>query len=92
MPKLRVLNLNNSDISRNTIEYRKHFIFNCKQLTFFDNREVSIEERRIVEAWGKSGKEGEMQERELIKSSKKKNYKVSNFIQEWVEQIKGNED
>lgn len=45
-----------------------------------------------MEAWGKSGKEGEMQERELIKSTKKKDYKVFNFIQEWVEQIKGNED
>ena len=88
MPKLRVLNLNNSDISRNTIEYRKHFIFNCKQLTFFDNREVSIEERRIVEAWGKSGKEGEMQERELIKSSKKKIIKYQILFRNGLNKLK----
>ena len=52
--------LSNNKFNKNISNYRKKMIYNMQSLLHLDNREVTPDERRIVNAWGKNGKEGEM--------------------------------
>ena len=61
--KIKCLIFKNSEISKNFKDFRKTFISKIPSLTYFDGREVSFEERRLVEAWNKGGIEAEKEER-----------------------------
>jgi hypothetical protein len=46
-------------------------VFNNQKLKFLDERPVTAEERRINDAWGRDGREGENEERKKIGEEKK---------------------
>lgn len=46
-------------------------VFNNQKLKFLDERPVTSEERRLNDAWGREGREGENEERKKINEEKK---------------------
>ncbi|CAD8213570.1 unnamed protein product [Paramecium pentaurelia] len=78
MPKLKCLYLQRNNYIRSIQNYRKYYLANLPELTYLDTQPVFPNERRIVDAWGKLGKEGEQIERQKIKDeedTKKQEYR-----------------
>lgn len=46
-------------------------VLHIRKLKFLDERPVTSEERRLNDAWGKEGKDGENEERKKIALEKK---------------------
>ncbi len=64
-------------------DYRKEMIIACSTLEWLDDRRVDRDERRLVEAFMRGGKEEENKERNKIKEEKKREERM------FVERIKG---
>eukprot|EP01015_Nassula_variabilis_P033590 TRINITY_DN8106_c0_g1_i1.p1 TRINITY_DN8106_c0_g1~~TRINITY_DN8106_c0_g1_i1.p1 ORF type:complete len:223 (-),score=34.57 TRINITY_DN8106_c0_g1_i1:18-686(-) len=77
---------------REFANYRKTMIANIKNLTFLEDRPVTDNERRTVEAWWQNGKEGELQERQKIfEEVKQKDQEYIKWIKS-LEQLAENKD
>merc|ERR1712048_712517 len=70
LPNLRVLYMKNNPIMNNIQNYRKKTISRCPNLKYLDDRPVFDDERRLVEAWVRNGREGEREERKRMKFEK----------------------
>ena len=82
---LKCLDLSNNEFKKELVDYRKKMLNGMQSLFWLDNREVKLEERRLVNAWGQGGKEAEKKERDMIKQESKQSYR------EYVDKIKGPE-
>ena len=71
MPHLACLYLRNTVFARRCPQYRRRMVLNLRKLKFLDERPVNTEERRLNDAWGKDGKDGETEERKKIAQEKK---------------------
>lgn len=72
--RLKCLNLINTGIQKNFKDYRKTFIHKMPSLFYLDSRDINLEDRRLVAAWGKGGKEAEKEERNKIRAEQKEQY------------------
>ena len=68
LPRLRVLYLRQNPLG--ITQLRKKLIARLPQLTYFDDRPVGPEERRLAEAWGRGGVEAEAAERQALLAEK----------------------
>lgn len=71
MPNLACLYLRNTTFARRCPQYRRRMVLSIRLLKFLDERPVTSEERRLNDAWGASGKDGENEERRKIAQEKK---------------------
>ncbi len=86
MPNLKVLYLKDNPIVKEIQNYRKTLISSIKSLTYLDDRPVFDEERRMVEAWARGGKEAEKAESAQIEKEKRekeeKNFQQFDLLRE----------
>lgn len=70
MPKLKVLYMQNNEITKKIPSYRKTVIAKIPTLMYLDDRPVFEEDRRHAEAFARGGIEAEREERAIIKREK----------------------
>lgn len=63
MKNLACLYLRNTMFLRTCPQYRRRMVHGNQKLKFLDERPITAEERRLNDAWGREGKEGEAKER-----------------------------
>jgi len=85
LPNLRVLYLKDNPILKTITNYRKNTIYHCKKLKYLDDRPIFDDERRLVNAWYKNGREGEKLER--IKMNNEKRLKTEERLQKFQEML-----
>lgn len=80
MKDFRVLDYRENDLTRSHPKVRKKMISELKDLTCINDRGITINERKVAEAFIRMGKEGEGYAREMIRKQKEQSHK--NYIME----------
>jgi len=73
--KLKVLYLKGNPFIKHITSYRKRVLAALPNVTYLDDRPVFEDERRICNAWARDGRQGEQEERDLLRKEREEKNK-----------------